>query len=72
MKTKREITERQTNERYSTRRRKCRTLRACIAQSRSDIDSAFMDFISKDVDASKQWSVEQSDNGINIPEGKIF
>ena len=72
MKTKREITERQTNERYSTRRRRCRTLRACNAQSRSDTDSAFIDFVSKDVDASKLWSVEQSDNGINIPEGKIF
>ena len=42
---RREIIERQTNERYTTTRRKCRVIRRCRAQSRSDEDVDDLNFV---------------------------
>ena len=55
MRRKRDITERQTFERYTTRRRKCRVLRgrACRAQSRSDEASPDLGSSSENEEPSK-------------------
>ena len=52
IRTKRELIDRQTGERYRTVRRKCRVIRSCDAQSRfdEDADSLNFDFSSSELE----------------------
>ena len=71
---KRDITERQTFERYTTRRRKCRVLRgrACRAQSRSDKVPPDLGFSSDNKEPSKLLLDTSSEEDSNFASGKTF
>ena len=68
---KRDATDRQTNERYSTVRRRCRNIRACGAQARSDVD-----VLSLNSTTNKEPEVEADPTGqpseIHFTNGKQF
>ena len=66
---KRGATERQTNERYSSVRRKCRNLRVCGAQARSDVEVSSLNS-NKPTSLKSDLSTQTSE--IHFGKGKLL